>query len=333
MKTIAFFNNKGGVGKTTVVYHLAWMFSKLGVNIVAVDLDPQSNLTTAFVSDERMAELWNDEDDVRTILGAIQPLVERLGDISDPWVEEIDDNIGLIPGDLGLNVFEDRLAAAWPACLDDNQANAADAFRVMTAFYRIMHAAAEKRNADVVIIDVGPNLGAINRAALVAADHVVMPLGANLFSLRGLQNIGPKLREWRLGWNNRRSQGKVPRKLIMPSGEMEPVGYIVLQHVVRQDRPVKAYQRWVDRIPEVYRSHVLNESTTDVDTKSDPNMLATLKHYRSLMPLAEDARKPVFMLKAADGALGSHARAVQDAYSDFEHLARAIADKCEIVIP
>ena len=60
MKTVAFFNNKGGVGKTTLVYHLAWMYQELGVGVVALDLDPQANLTTAFLSEERLEQLWLD---------------------------------------------------------------------------------------------------------------------------------------------------------------------------------------------------------------------------------------------------------------------------------
>ena len=45
---IAFFNNKGGVGKTSLVYHLAWMYFDLGLRVIAADLDPQANLTSAF---------------------------------------------------------------------------------------------------------------------------------------------------------------------------------------------------------------------------------------------------------------------------------------------
>ena len=58
MKTIAFFNNKGGVGKTSLVYHLAFMFAERGQSVVAVDLDPQANLSSMFVDDERMESLW-----------------------------------------------------------------------------------------------------------------------------------------------------------------------------------------------------------------------------------------------------------------------------------
>ncbi|MCY4627654.1 MAG: ParA family protein, partial [Acidobacteria bacterium] len=42
MKTVAVFNNKGGVGKTSLVYHLAWMYAELGSNVLVADLDPQA---------------------------------------------------------------------------------------------------------------------------------------------------------------------------------------------------------------------------------------------------------------------------------------------------
>jgi len=47
MKAVAFFNNKGGVGKTSLVYHLAWMYADLGLSVVAADLDPQASSTKA----------------------------------------------------------------------------------------------------------------------------------------------------------------------------------------------------------------------------------------------------------------------------------------------
>ena len=71
---------------------------------------------------------------------------------------------------------------------------------------------------------------------------------------------------------------------------MQPAGYVILQHSVRLDRPVKAYDRWMARIPEVYRNDVLNEpGGKNVLISKDPHRLALLKHYRSLMPLAQDA--------------------------------------------
>ena len=56
-----------------------------------------------------------------------------------------------------------------------------------------------------------------------------------------------------------------------------------------------------------------------IDT--DRNCIAKLKDYRSLMPLAQEARKPMFCLKPADGALGAHTYAVTEAYKDFKNVA------------
>ncbi len=331
MKALVFFNNKSGVGKTSLAYHLTWMFRELGLNVVAIDLDPQSNLTSAFLSDERLELLWPDGDHPLTALGCVQPLLERLGDFNKPHVEDVAERLGLIAGDLGLSMFEDRLSAAWSACLSDIKADATDGFRVTTSFYRIMKSAAEQRGASIAVIDVGPNLGALNRAALVASDYVVTPLGADLYSLQGLKNLGPKLREWRNGWKKRlEAAEELNLPIELPSGAMNPVGYIVLNPSIRDSRPVKAYRKWVDRIPQIYSSQVLGDGIVDPTPETDSNALSVVKHYKSLMPLAQEADKPMFFLKAKDGAIGGHASAVTDSYRDYEELARKILLRCDI---
>lgn len=323
MKTIAFFNNKGGVGKTSLVYHLAWMFRELGHTVLAMDLDPQSNLTSAFLEEEELEALWPQGEHSETILGTIDPLIQSLGDIKPLKAKPIAERLYLVPGDLGLSLFEDRLSEAWSKCLDDNPANAGDGFRVMTAFYRIVKASAEAEKADVTLIDVGPNVGAMNRAALVAADYVVIPLGADLFSLQGLRNLGPTLQTWRSGWDKRK-QGRIPSNIAVPGGAMKPIGYVLLNPSVRSNRPVKAYRRWAERIPAVYATEVLGAHAATDATQVDPNQLAMIKHFKSLMPMAQDARKPMFLLKPADGAIGGHATAVQDCYVQFRDLAKRI---------
>lgn len=330
MKTIAFFNNQGGVGKTSLVYHLAWMYADLGVGVVAADLDPQANLTSMFVDDDRLEALWPDGSHAETIFGALQPLLEGTGDIAPPHVEDIAENLGLLAGDLSLAVSEDELTSQWLDCLDRKPR----AFRVISAIWRMIEQAARDRDAQVVLIDVGPNLGAMNRATLIAAEHVVVPLAPDLYSLQGLRNLGPTLRRWRSEWRERRPRNPVDG-LSIPPGGMTPAGYVVMQHAVRLDRPAKAYDRWMARIPSVYREAVLDEKAPAVSqaTAGDPCCLASLKHYRSLMPFAQEARKPMFFLKPADGALGGHAKAVQDCYRDFREFARRIAERCEVRIP
>ncbi len=326
---IAFFNNKGGVGKTSMVYHLAWMFSDHGLRVIAADLDPQGNLTSAFLDDDRLEELMPDDGHQQTIFGAVRPLKDGTGDIADPYVEIINDRLGLILGDMALSTFEDDLSDVWPKCLDGDPR----AFRVSSAFWRALQKAAAKRDTNVVLVDLGPNLGAINRVALIASDFVVIPLGPDLFSLQGLRNLGPALRNWREGWR-KRVAGNPPGDIELPPGGIEPIGYMVLRHSIRLDRPVKAFDRWIARMPSTYAESVLSQQPDpDVTVDTDPNCIAKLRDYRSLMPLAQEARKPMFFLKAADGALGAHTYAVTDAYKDFRVVAEKIAAKAGIKAP
>jgi cellulose biosynthesis protein BcsQ len=328
MKTVAFFNNKGGVGKTTLVYHLAWMLAERGEQVLAVDLDPQANLTAMFLPEDALEDLWPNGEHPDTIFGALRPIIRGLGDVKTPHIEALDSRVGLVVGDLALSTFEDKLSDAWPRCHNRDES----AFRTMTAFYRGVKQAAEAHQATWVLIDVGPNLGAINRAALIASRHVVIPLGPDLFSLQGLRNLGPSLRAWRASWQELASKNPDP-ELVMPEGKIEPLGYVVMQHGVRGSLPPKAYQRWIDRFPAEYRESVLDEPPSQsLKAVGDPYCLSMLKHYRSLMPMAMEARKPVFALKPADGAIGAHGEAVRNAYADFLLLGRRIADRCGAVL-
>lgn len=328
MKTIAFFNNKGGVGKTSLVYHLAWMYAELGQSVIAADLDPQANLTSMFLEDDRLERLWPESNHPDTLFGAVQPLLDGTGDVVAPHVEDISLGLGLLVGDLRLSSAEDELSSQWPDALDRKPR----AFRVLSALWRAIEGAARARAATLVLIDVGPNLGALNRTALIAAQHVVIPLAPDLYSLQGLRNLGPTLRRWQTEWAERRERNAVPG-LSIPPGTMTPTGYIVMQHAVRLDRPVQAYSRWMERIPGVYREAVLDEHDSPlVSVERDPHCLATLKHYRSLMPLAQEAHKPMFFLRSADGAIGAHAAAVQDCYRDFQTLAKRIADRSGVAL-
>ncbi|ONI86639.1 hypothetical protein ALI22I_23670 [Saccharothrix sp. ALI-22-I] len=250
MISLALFNNKGGVGKATLTYHLAHMMERLGSRVLAVDLDPQSNLTAAFLGEGDLAELWGEEtspvlgtlqprlgpmfdaENPGTLAAPVRPIMDGLGDVElyDPI--RVRDTLWLLPGDLELSAFEEKLSDAWPRSFTGTDMAAV---RATTAFHRIISAAARAVKADIVLIDVGPNLGAINRAALLAADTVLMPLAADLFSLRGLINLGPTLREWRSIWQQT-ILPRVPDSIPAPAGLMAPLGYVIMQPTMRLDR-------------------------------------------------------------------------------------------------
>lgn len=114
---------------------------------------------------------------------------------------------------------------------------------------------------------------------------------------------------------------------------MRPRGYVVLQHGTRVDRVVGAYDRWLRQVPGEYRRSVLNEAADYPPLAADdPYCLGLIKHYHSLAPLGQEARKPVFLLRSADGAIGAHQRAVHEAYGHFEALTRRLLDVIDLPV-
>lgn len=322
---LTFFNNKGGVGKTSLVFHVAWMLSEMGYRVVAIDLDPQANLTSAFLPEEDLEVLWESSSPTSnsTVYQCVKPLTE-VGDLLAPQTQRINSRLHLVPGDLGLAGFEDTLSQEWPSSLGSS--SLFRSFRVLTAFWQIAQLAATQTNADIILADVGPNLGAINRSALIATDYVATPLAADIFSLQGLRNLGPTLRGWRSDWQKRVANWNQPA-FQLPAGTMDPIGYIMMQHSERLARPVKAYKKWADRMPSTYKRSILDDKDLVLGGQQFNEAMGSLRHYRSLVPMAQEVRKPIFKLSIADGAIGSHSYAARDAASDFSALTGSILQR------
>jgi chromosome partitioning protein len=330
MKTIAFFNNKGGVGKTTLVYHLAWMFSELGVRVLAADLDPQANLTAMSLSEDQLTLIEDDEID--SIYDVVAPVISKGKDVY-PKITEVAGDFALLPGDLDLSAVEDALSGEWTKCLSDSSLDRERAFSVTTSLARSVLKAGKTFDADVALIDVGPNLGAINRSALLGANYVVVPVAPDIFSLKGLTNVGRGLADWKRGWQRRLEEAPTSRSA-WPNGRMVAIGYVVSRFSTYAGEKSTHFRRWINRVPYAFHSDILGEHGPPPATVEEDSLcLAWLKDYRSLVPMAQEARKPVFLLKPGDGAIGAHLSAVRDAYRDFRNLAKKIAALISLPMP
>jgi cellulose biosynthesis protein BcsQ len=327
MSSFVLFNNKGGVGKTTLAFNLAHMFARLGRVVVAVDCDPQCNLSSIMLSEQTLFDLWQESGDATTISRCLEPVRRGKGTVLAPTTIEVAPNLFLLPGDLALARFEQTLAEEWAKKMSADNERALD---VTTAIDLLCWSALKETGANIVLLDVGPNLGALNRAALLACDAVLVPLAPDLFSLRGLENMGPTLREWRREWSVVRDQWMRGRdQESWPVHAIDPIGYVVQQHLARVDRPVKGYANWAQRIPSCYRENVLQEDLHGEipGIADDPHCLATLRHFASLVPLAQAARKPLFDLRQADGIGGGQLKTVAEAKAQIESLAGKILEK------
>jgi chromosome partitioning protein len=149
--TIAVLSQKGGTGKTTTVRTLSDVFTRLGLDTLAVDLDPQGNLSDYF-------DVPADADP--TISDVIAGQAKALDAIHD----------GVIPANLGLAESELILSGKMG--------------REMTMRRALREV---KRRYDVVLIDCPPSLGLLTVNAVVAADYALVTTEAQYFSLQGVE--------------------------------------------------------------------------------------------------------------------------------------------------
>ena len=188
-------------------------------------------------------------------------------------------------------------------------------------FPQITVSKAQLLGVDIAVVEVIPS----KNTPLRLRGRVRIRVGPrrDTASMQGLRNLGPTLIHWRKSWKDRLDRNPAP-ELSLPLGTMNALGYLVMQAGMRLHRPVKAYERWVSRMPGVYHEELVRDGVHPLSTDEDTFCLGVMRHYQSLMPLAQDTQKPMFMLKPADGAIGAHTKAVERCGDEFFKVARRI---------
>ncbi|MBC8234712.1 AAA family ATPase [bacterium] len=218
MNIISLFNNKGGVGKTTLSYHLSCALAELGHKVLMIDLDPQCNLTLCAIEEERLHKIWEKEDsfieegfdaakekvgndefkkmiesEPRTIHFLLKPTEEGTGELQIlPPVLNIQNNLDLISGRLTLHMYEYKISERWSGAYQGDPLS----IRTITKIRSIALNYAEKYKYQYIIIDTSPSLGVLNKVIISTVDGFVIPCTPDMFSLYGIRNIGNALRQW-----------------------------------------------------------------------------------------------------------------------------------------
>lgn len=216
-KIVTVFNNKGGVGKTTLTYHLAHALAEIGTKVLLVDLDPQCNLTIISTEMENIHQIWAREDpfiedfaDSRTSLGEdgfsqlistprsihflLKPTEDGTAELDQlPPTMNLGPNVDLVPGRLTLHLYEAKVGERWSGIYQGDPL----AIRTATRVRALAHEYGAQNGYDLVIFDTSPSLGALNRHLLSLADGFLIPCSPDLFSVYGIRNIGDALRTWR----------------------------------------------------------------------------------------------------------------------------------------
>lgn len=317
-KVISIFNNKGGVGKTTYMYHVAHLLAERGAKVLMVDCDSQCNLTAYSLADSDVKAAWS--TDGNSIYRAIEPVYQTVGDVKrhpPSRVLNARGDLFIVPGDLRLSNFEDRLGDTWNSAKGGSEPDV----RAQSAIHRYILWAAEEVGADLVLIDLGPNLGALNRAVLASSDYFLTPVAPDLFSIQGTENLGRKLVAWRQDWDQV-SQAWSNDQVPIPRGRPTYLGYVIQQHNIRSNAAGMT-AGW-----SIYGNELLSAIQHNIVEALDPLeqvihwddgnwLLGKIPNLHSLVPYSMNKKKPIFYCTSSDGLNGAHITKAKDSAQHF----------------
>lgn len=286
MRKITIFNHKGGVGKTTLVVNLADALADMGHRVLVVDADPQCNLSAFHLPEDQLDHFLGESETeeakgFNTLWAGLRPVVLGRGDVVSVDLFEVRENVLLLVGDVLLSQYEEELPAAWV----DSFARKPRGYDVMCAVSRLTEILCEAYHIDYVLVDIGPNVGPLNRAVLLDSDYFATPVAADLFSLRALGAVGHTLGRWIQDWQTVRSLAPSSERDRLLKGTPTYLGYINSAFKVREgDKKAKPHEYWERQMaPRI--SERLVGTLEGIDSGlvcRAPYLLGEVKHFQSL---------------------------------------------------
>ncbi len=329
MVSIAIFNNKGGVGKTTLLCNLSAFFSlEKRKKVLVVDADPQCNASSYILGNDKLFDVYTEQPN-NTILKIIECISEGESYLSriDLPINNIGNNFGvdIIIGDTSLSAKEDFLSADW---IQGKNAEPRG-LKTTMVFKDMLLKIAE--DYDYVFFDVGPSLGAINRTVLLACDYFIMPMSSDIFSLKAIDNISVTLKGWKSSFDKGLAEYKENKGKDYKIGDIQAecnlkfLGYINQQYTAKrvndERRPVKAYDSILQQIPNKVSSEFKDLISTSI---KDSLLIGEIPTFSSLVPMSQTVNKPIFKLDGNDGVVGAHFKKVVEFRSVIEKVANNV---------
>ena len=188
-KTIAICNQKGGVGKTTTTLNLGVGLARAGKNVLLVDADPQSDLTSSLG--------WEGDRIDKSLGQLMYQVTQDSRPVTEDAILHHPEGVDLIPSNLDLSSMETRLV------------NAMSREKVLASLLKDV-----KQDYDYVLIDCMPSLGMITINALTAADEVIIPVQAQYLPAKGMTQLFRTVNMVRTHTNDRLKIGGIVMTLV-----------------------------------------------------------------------------------------------------------------------
>ncbi|MDL9938430.1 AAA family ATPase [Gordonia sp. ABSL1-1] len=331
-RTIAFFNNKGGVSKTTTCFHVGWKLSQLGKRVVLVDADPQCNLTglSLEIADGGVLPDSYQQFEKVNLHNSLLPVMKSMGKkIESPDCNPIagNDNLRLLPGSVKMAEVETQLATAM------NMGSMMPAMQnVPGSFSELYRLAAERYSADYVLVDMSPSLGAINQINFLNADYFIVPMMPDVFSVMAVDSLSQAIPRW-IDWTKRvRQLGMFDDEDILYTFKPKDpkfLGTVVQKYRLRNGMPSKSFEVYFNHLDEAVHN-VFIPALEKVGLSMDPDLywnhtesykLAQIPDFNSLIATSQEKHKPVFELQHDDLFTGGAAAVGQlDKVRDFDRI-------------
>lgn len=326
IKTLSFFNNKGGVGKTTLSTNVAYNLALKGYRVLYVDCDPQCNATQLLLNEMQTKEIYDGVSDPevalrqslsKTVYGLFIPLREGEPEIDAdiPVFRSERFQVDVMAGHPSLSQIEDVMSSAWQTALSRETAS----FRRVHWAGQLITAMDDADRYDIIMFDVGPSLGPFNRTVLLGCDAFVTPTATDLFSYHAFGNLARWFDAWVTeysemaeanveAWKSFSSSfEKKARNLRIPGhggGQVQYLGYTTLEYVKKkangQDQPVGAFERFRGKFADEAR-----RIGRALSQREDEYLLGHVPHMYSMPATAQDVHAPIAELAYGDGIKGS----------------------------
>lgn len=204
-KTISVFNNKGGVGKTSILWNLGVSLADKNQKVLILDFDPQCNLSIAMLGDKKFAELLHTTEKYpygQTVKSFVLPYIQR-NEKKLPFKQvpkflspTMTGRLDIIAGDFWLNTFSDTLTVG------NDVISGTGLYRFLTP--ELLKEQLTDIDYDYVLIDLPPSFNTLVRSALYCSDYFIVPCTPDLFSAYCVSLIGEMLPRFVEDWE----QGK-----------------------------------------------------------------------------------------------------------------------------
>ncbi|MEP1520948.1 AAA family ATPase [Ascidiaceihabitans sp.] len=204
-KRIAFFNHKGGVGKTMNAFNVGWKLTEMGYRVLLVDGDSQVNLTAMTLGFDRFDEFYEHEATKKNnIKDGVSPAFDgKPTSIEgfDPPTANHNNSLFILPGHADLASYEGQLSLA-----QETGGSLSVLKNLPGALNALIASIEDQTQIDFTIIDLNPGLGALNQNLFLACDSFLVPTNPDPFSLMAVGTLGDHVVKWT---NWKRNQGQM----------------------------------------------------------------------------------------------------------------------------